>query len=408
MALYTQLREKNMNHLQASFYARDMLDFSMQGAWPAMRMVTQVVPFLNARVQGLYKLGRDGINPTARVIYNTATGKPIELTDKQKAAQFSTVMTAVALASLMLYMAFKDDEEFKKREEWDRDNFWWFKLPGMETAIRVPKPFEIGAFGTMAERTAEQIMDKSAEGKTFEQSLKRMLSDTFAMNPVPQMIRPLVDLYANKDSFTGAPIETAGMERLSKEQRIAEKTSPLAIALSKVANVFLPESAEVSPVQTDYAIKSYFGWLGGTASATSHYAVMPFSKSAYPDQNWAETMSLGFIKSLPTTQSKYVTAFYENNKEISQAYADMRHFMEIGEMDKAQKIMQEKGDLITLAKFYDKASKDMSKVRQVILHVRADETMTGAQKKEEIDRLKILIGEIAQQMEDARKTLNRP
>lgn len=407
MALYTQLREKDMNHLQASFYARDMLDFSMQGAWPAMRMVTQVVPFLNARVQGLYKLGRDGITPTARVIYNSVTGKPIELTDKQKAQQFSTVMTAVALASLMLYMAFKDDEEFKKREEWDRDNFWWFKLPGMETAIRVPKPFEIGAFGTMAERTAEQIMDNSAEGKTFEQSLKRMLSDTFAMNPVPQMVRPLVDLYSNKDSFTGAPIETAGMERLSKEQRIAEKTSPLAIALSKVTNVFLPESAEVSPVQTDYAIKSYFGWLGGTASATSHYAVMPFSKSAYPDQDWKETMSLGFIKSLPTAQSKYVTAFYENNKEISQAYADMRHFMEIGEMDKAQKIMQEKGDKIALAKFYDKASKDMSKVRQVILHIRADDTMTGAQKKEEIDRLKILIGEIAQQMEESRKTLSQ-
>jgi hypothetical protein len=406
-----------MDHLQASFYAKDMLDFSMQGSWPAVRMVTQVVPFLNARVQGLYKLGRDGLNPTARVVYSSVTGKDLwgdteqgtknKLTDKQKAAQFSTVMTAVALASLMLYMAFKDDEDFKKREEWDRDNFWWFKLPGMETAIRIPKPFEIGAFGTIAERTAEQIMDKSAEGKTFEKSLKRMLTDTFAINPVPQMIRPLVDLYANKDSFTGAPIETAGIERLSKEQRIAEKTSPLAIALSKVTNVFLPESSEISPVQTDYAIKSYFGWLGGTASATSHYAVMPFSKSAYPDQDWKETMSLGFIKSLPTAQSKYVTAFYENNKEISQAYADMRHFMEIGEMDKAQKIMQEKGDQIALAKFYDKASKDMSKVRQVILHIRADDTMNGAQKKEEIDRLKILIGEIAQQMEESRKTLSQ-
>jgi hypothetical protein len=304
-------------------------------------------------------------------------------------------------------MAFKDDEEFKKREEWDRDNFWWFRLPGMETAIRVPKPFEIGAFGTIAERTAEQIMDKSAEGKTFEQSLKRMLTDTFAINPVPQMIRPLIDLYANKDSFTGAPIETAGMERLSKEQRIAEKTSPLAIALSKVTNVFLPEGAEVSPVQTDYAIKSYFGWLGGTASATSHYAVMPFSKSAYPDQDWRETMSLGFVKSLPTAQSKYVTAFYENNKEISQAYADMRHYAEIGEVDKAQKIMQEKGDKIAMAKFYDKASKDMSKIRQVILHIRSDENMSGAQKKEEIDRLKILIGQIAEQMEDARKSLSQ-
>ena len=409
MALYKQLREtvnpetkKNYTHLEASFYARDMLDFSMQGSWPAFRLVTQVVPFLNARVQGLYKLGRDGIIPTSRVIYNTATGKPIEATDKQRAEQFSVVMGAVVLASLMLYMAFKDDEEYKKREQWDRDNFWWFKLPGMDTAIRVPKPFEIGAMGTLAERVAEQIFDQGAEGKVFEQSLKRMLTDTFAINPIPQVFKPLVDLYANKDSFTGAPIETAGMERLSKAERIAERTSPLAIGLSQVANVFLPESMEVSPVQTDYAIKGYLGWLGGTISATSHYAVMPFSKSAYPDANWTETMSMGFIKTLPATQSKYVTAFYENNKEISQAYADMRHFAQLGQADKVQDILAEKGDKIAMAKFYDNASKDMAKMRQVIIAIRNDENMTGAQKKEETDRIKVLIGELAKQMEEAR------
>jgi len=402
MALYKQLREQGYSHLEASFYARDMLDFSMQGSWPAFRLVTQVVPFLNARVQGLYKLGRDGIIPTSRVIYNSVTGKPIDVTDKQRAQQFSVVMAAVTMASLMLYMAFKDDEEFKKREQWDRDNFWWFKLPGMDSAVRVPKPFEIGAMGTLAERVVEQIVDQGAEGKVFEQSLKRMLTDTFAINPIPQMIKPLIDLYANKDSFTGAPIETAGMERLSKAERIAEKTSPLAIALSKVANVFLPESMEASPVQADYAIKGYLGWLGGTISATSHYAVMPFSKSAYPDANWTETMSMGFIKSLPATQSKYVTAFYENNKEISQAYADMRHFAQLGQADKVQEILKEKGDKIAMAKFYDNASKDMAKMRQAIQAIRSDENMTGAQKKEEIDRMKVLIGEIARQMEEAR------
>jgi hypothetical protein len=409
MALYQQLRDtvnpktgENFTHLEASFYARDLLDFSMQGAWPAFRLVTQVIPFLNARVQGLYKLGRDGIVPTSRVIYNTVNGKDISATDKQKAEQFSIVMSAVALASLMLYMAFKDDEEFKKREQWDRDNFWWFKLPGMDAAVRVPKPFEIGAFGTMVERVAEQIFDQGAEGKVFEQSLKRMLTDTFAINPIPQVIKPLVDLYANKDSFTGAPIETAGMERLSKAERIAEKTSPLAIALSKVTNVFLPESTEVSPVQADYAIKGYLGWLGGTASWLSHYAVQPFSKSAYPDNNWTETMSAGFIKTLPATQSKYVTAFYENNKEIAQAYADMRHFAQLGNADKVQEILKEKGDKIAMAKFYDNASKDMAKMRQAILHIRNDENMSGAQKKEEIDRLKVVIGEIARQMEESR------
>ena len=407
MALYQQLRDKGMSHLEASFYARDLLDFSMQGAWPAFRLLTQTIPFLNARVQGLYKLGRDGVVPTSRVIYNVATGKPIEATDKQKAEQFSIVMSSVALASLMLYMAFKDDEEFKKREQWDRDNFWWFKLPGMDSAMRIPKPFEIGAFGTMVERVAEQMIDQGVEGKVFQQSLKRMLTDTFAINPIPQIVKPLVDLYSNKDSFTGAPIETAGMERLSKAERIAEKTSPLAIALSKVTNVFLPESTEISPVQADYAIKGYLGWLGGTASWASHYAVQPFSKSAYPNNNWTDTLSMGFIKTLPTTQSKYVTAFYENNKEISQAYADMRHFAQLGEAEKVKEVIKERGDKVMMAKFYDQASKDMAKIRQAIIQIRSDEGMSGAQKKEEIDRLKILIGDIAKQAEDARVSFKR-
>jgi hypothetical protein len=403
IALYNQLREKGLSHLEASFQARDLLDFSMQGSWPAFRFLTQVVPFLNARVQGLYKLWRDGIIPTSRVFYNIVTGKPDESTksDKIRAEQFSIIMVAVALASLALYMAYKDDEEFKKREQWDRDNFWWFKLPGMEHALRIPKPFELGAFGTIAERVAEQIFDQGVEGKVFKDSLSRMLFDTFAVN-LPQIAKPLVDLYANKDSFTGAPIETAGMERLSKAERIAEKTGPLAIALSQTANVFLPESKELSPVQADYAIKAYFGWLGSTASWLSHYAVMPFSKSAYPDNNWTETMSAGFIKTLPATQSKYVTAFYENNKEISQAYADMRHFAQLGQADKVQEILKEKGDKIAMAKFYDNASKDMAKMRQVIIAIRNDQNMTGAQKKEETDRIKVLIGELAKQMEEAR------
>lgn len=407
MALYKQLRAKGFSHLEASFQARDLLDFSMQGAWPAVRLLTQVIPFLNPRLQGLYKLGRDGIIPTSRVLYNSVTGKEIDLTDKQKAQQFSIVTGAVVLASLMLYMAFKDDDEYKKREQWDRDNFWWFRLPGMEAAIRIPKPFEIGAIGTLAERLAEQMFDEGAEGRVFEQSMKRMLTDTFAINPIPQMIKPLVDLYANKDSFTGAPIETAGMERLSKAERVAINTSPLAKALSQVANVFLPEATEVSPVQADYAIKAYLGWMGATIASTSHYAVMPFSKSAYPDHNWTDTMSLGFVRTLPANQSGYVTSFYENMKIIEQSYADMRHYAELGQSEKVKEILEEKGDKIQLAKFYDKTSKDMAKVRQAIQVIQRDETMDGAQKREEIDRLKQLIGELAKQAEDVRKSLRQ-
>jgi hypothetical protein len=404
MALYNQMRERKLTHLQASFAARDLLDFSMQGSWPAFRLVTQVVPFMNARVQGLYKLGRDGVTPTARVLYNTVTGKPIEQTDKQKAESFGYTTLAVAGASMALYMIFKDDEDYKKRDEWDRDNFWWFKLPGMDFAFRVPKPFEIGAFGTMAERVLEQIIDQEAEGKQFADSIKRMLGDTFALNPVPQMFKPVLDLYANKDSFTGAPIESAGMERLSKQERAADTTSPLAIALGGMTTI-LGEKGELSPVQVDYAIKAYFGWLGSTAAVTSQYAVMPFREGEYPDAKWLDRASLGLIKSLPSNQSRYATAFYENNRQISQAFADMRHYAESNQTDKVMEILEEKGDKIALAKLYDQTSKKMAAVRKQIREVNANEGLTGSDKREEIDRLKELIGMYAEQAESVRKSL---
>lgn len=404
MALYNQMRERKLTHLQASFAARDLLDFSMQGSWPAFRLVTQVVPFMNARIQGLYKLGRDGVTPTARVLYNTVTGKPIEQTDKQKAESFGYTTLAVAGASMALYMIFKDDEDYKKRDEWDRDNFWWFKLPGMDFAFRVPKPFEIGAFGTMAERTLEQIIDQEAEGKQFADSIKRMLGDTFALNPVPQMFKPVLDLYANKDSFTGSPIESAGMERLSKQERAADTTSPLAIALGGMTTI-LGEKGELSPVQVDYAIKAYFGWLGSTAAVTSQYAVMPFRDGDYPDAKWLDRASLGLIKSLPSNQSRYATAFYENNRQISQAFADMRHYAESNQTDKVMEILEEKGDKIALAKMYDQTSKKMAAVRKQIREVQASESLTGSDKREEIDRLKELIGMYAEQAESVRKSL---
>jgi len=404
LALYKQLRDAGMSHLEASFKARDLLDFSMQGSWPAFRFLTQTIPFLNARVQGLYKLGKDGIIPTYRVLHNKLTGEEITGSDKQKAQSFAVVATAVGLASAVLYLAFKDDEDFKKRDEWDRDNFWWIKLPGMDYALRIPKPFEMGAIGTLIERTLEQIFDSGAEGKQFTDSLFRTLSNTFALNPTPQMIKPMLDLYANKDSFTGAPIESAGLEKLSKQERKIDTTSPLAIAVGAATSIG-PQALELSPVQVDYLMKGYFGWLGATASAMSTAAVAPFKEGEYPDVRWMDKAALGLIKELPTNQSKYVTAFYEANKEISQAFADMRHYQSIGDADKALEVFKEKGDLIALSKMYDQVSTQMGKMRTQIQIVTNDPTMDGAAKADAIDRMKMMIGQMAQQTEEIRKSM---
>jgi hypothetical protein len=412
IALYKQLMESGKTHLEASFAARDLLNFSASGSSNAIRFVAATVPFFNARAQGLYKLGRDGVVPTVRVFYNSITGKEIDQTDAQKTKSFVSVTGAVALASIALYLANKDDEDFKKREQWDRDAFWWGKIPGTDIAIRVPKPFETGAIATLVERTVEQMVDKDVETSRFTDSLGRMVWQTFSMNPVPQLFKPMVDIYANKNPFTSAPIETAGMERLSKQERKTDSTSPIAVALgsvSKAMSTVTGESTELSPIQIDYMIRAYMGWLGGTIAASSGYAVQPFNDGVYPDVNKTKMLSLGFIENLPTNQSTYLTDFYQNNKKIQQAYADMRHYAELGQSEKVLELLEEKGTEVSLQKFYDKTSKNLANIRQQIQMVSnpAYTAMTGEEKKDEINRLRQLMSSVAEQAEAARKAIKK-
>ena len=411
LTLYDKLRKEGKSHLEASYAARDLMDFSSQGSFRAIKVVSQLVPFFNARLQGIYKLGRDGVTPTYRVLYNMSTGKEIDATDKKKAMIFSTVTSSVMLASMLLYMQFKDDEDFKRREDWDRDNFWWFKVNG--TIFRVPKPFEIGAAGTIAERTLEQIFDESVEGKVFGKRLQSMLTDTFAMNPVPQAFKPLIDLYANRDSFTGAPIESAGMERLSKQERFTDNTSALAKALGGISQAgtriltFSSDAEGISPVQVDYAIKAYLGWAGSMAASISDKAVQPWSEVEKPSKPVIDTLAMGFVKTVPETQSKWVTQFYDTNKLVNQAFADMKRYAELGESEKVAKIVEEKGDLLRLQKIYDKTSKQLAEYRKYSQTIARDKTMSAEEKELEIRRVRLLISDTTKAVEELRVSLKR-
>jgi hypothetical protein len=409
LALYQKLIDSGKTHLEASYAARDLMDFSMQGQFRAVKVLGSVVPFFNARLQGLYKLGRDGISPTYRVICNATTGKPLEIGDKQKAMRFTVISSAVMLASMALYSMYKDDEDFQRREDWDRDNFWWFKIGS--TQYRIPKPFEIGALGTIAERTLEQISDENVEGKVFFKRMNAILMDNFSMNPMPQMFKPLIDIYANKDSFTSAPIESAGMENLSKQERQNDKTSGIAKALGGISEgatkilTFNPDAQGLSPIQVDYMIKAYLGWAGATAVATADRAVEPFQEGTRVHPPVIDQLAMGFIKTEPETRSKYLTEFYQNNANLQSAMADMRHYAQLGDSEKVSQILEEKGNKIGLSTAYDKTTKEFAKIRKAIKIIENDNSIPEDDKRAEMNRLKILMSDIARDMESARKNL---
>lgn len=381
-------------HLLASFAARDSMDFSLQGQWGSIRFLTQLVPFLGARLQGLYKLGREGVAPSVRLLTGNA-----EMGDKERAMRFGAVTGTVALASIALFLAYRDDDDWKDREEWDRDAYWWFKVG--DTAFRIPKPFEIGAIGTIAERgleTALNGMDKESR-RIFIARMWEMLMGTFAMNPVPQLFKPVIDLYANTDSFTGRPIETMGMERLSKAQRIGPGTSATAQLLGKATSL-----VGLSPVQVDHLIEGYFSWLGTHAVMTTDFALRPLM--GLPDQparKWPDGyFVLGdFAKDLPSNQSKYLTQFYEQSKKVQEAMADIRYYQSLGQTEKALELSQDNADKIRMHGLYTTAERQISGINKQIKAVQMS-SATADVKREQIDRLTQARNQIAKAIESRR------
>jgi hypothetical protein len=106
IAIYDAAIAKGLGPAEALRQSQDLLNFSMRGDNKAINFFLDTVPFLNARVQGLYKLGRAAVeNPKTMLLRGG-------------------MLTAAALA---LWSINKDNPEYQKLEEWDKQyatHFW--------------------------------------------------------------------------------------------------------------------------------------------------------------------------------------------------------------------------------------------------------------------------------------------
>lgn len=360
-SLYDQLIKQGKNHAEASLMARDLMDFSMQGAWTSIRFLTQVVPFMNARLQGLYKLGRSASEDPKR---------------------FGIVLGAVAAASISLMLAYADDDDWKKREDWDRDNFWWFKVGG--TAFRIPKPFEIGAIGTLAERGVEYFTQDEMTGERFMDRFKHLMLDSLSMNPIPQMVKPVMDVYANKDSFTGRPIESMSMERLRSDYRFNGSTSMLARATSTAGNAATGDKF-LSPVQIDHLIRGYFGWLGTFIVGASDKVARPLTdapEKATPD--YLKVLSGGIVSDVKSSSSRYVAQMYDQAKIVDEAYGTWRMLVKTGKLEEAKEFAADNADKLRRYKGLQNVKRSVSTLNEQIRVVERS-NLSSDQKREKIN-----------------------
>jgi hypothetical protein len=373
-ALYKQLRDKGISHFEASYQARDLLNFSRHGANPMVRFLTQSVPFLNARLQGLDKLTR-AMGPEQR-------------------AQLFAVLGTYSLASIGLYLAYKDDEDFKQREQWDRDTYHWFKIPGTEGAFRIPRPFEVGAIGVIFERMVEQMVDDEVHGSVLAERIYHVITETFAFDVRPQAVTPFIEMYANKDSFTGRPIESMAFKRLPPTERKYAYTSSAYVNTSKLLNLIPFKMVNLSPVQIEHLVQGYFGWVGSTAAAAVSISDYPRQYARFTSTGWDTPLGMGFFKSLPSVQSKYKTQFYDQLQQMNEVFALQRLYESRNEWDKAMTVATDNKNLLMWRTSYTRVQRKIQQINRQIRLIEADKRLSNAEIIDRVRQLNVLKNDI--------------
>lgn len=386
--------ERNLSKgkLKAAFEARDLMDFSAHGDALTVRIMIDLIPFLNARIQGQDKLYRSGLKPGAKTLVGKGTKA-----DKKAFGRFAAVVGALSVMSMMLYLSNWDDEEYRKLEDWQRDTYWFFRIG--EDAFFIPKPFEVGAMATLAERALEQFTDPAVAGKKFGQRLGHMLTDTFSLD-LPQIIKPLYELSANRNTFTGRPIEDLRMDRVNPSLRVRPDTTRLAEGTSRAMEAVIGDAA-LSPVQIDHLVGAYLGQVGAGTMALADTFWRRANGEQLPARDWKEYQPIKrFYRDLgvPAPYTRYATDFYEAAKEADKAYASVMRLEELQEFKRADELAKKEATKLDMYRPLNRIKRQLSELNSEMRQIQMDKEMDGQEKRARLDRLRDIRNTITMQV----------
>jgi hypothetical protein len=219
-------------YIKAQLAAANVTVDFREGGTLAM-WINQLVPFFNANIQGQARIASAIRN---RPIATTVTG-----------------LLWMTLPALALWWKQKDEEWYKKLTPMEKGRYWHVKIPGTETILRIPRPFEWGhLFASMPEAAMESAYRQNK--KAFTEELVVALDD---MTPsiIPGILEAPIEVAANRNFFRDAPLVSERLQNVRPEDQHVPDTSETAKMLGRITGM--------SPIKMEHLAE---GWTGGLAT----------------------------------------------------------------------------------------------------------------------------------------------
>lgn len=369
---YTMLRGMGYSARESSLAAREVaVDFGMHGANNFFRQYTSTVPFLNAGIQGIYR--------TVRALKNEGP--------KVRTAVLAKITAYVAAPSLLLHILNKDDPNYQNTSQQIRDLHYMIPM-GDGNFIKIPKPFEFGAVGTILTNFLETL-DGTKNGDQFFLTSWVVLKNQARLSYVPQVISPLFNTARNK-TFFGSPVISPNMQNSLPDygQSYPWSSKSITAAIENAPpgiRKFL-----MSPIQFENFWNAYTGAMGGYLLDLVDETFDIFSDTKMPDKRLDEFIFVKrFLQLDPPKFTQAEADFYRFKAQASKAKNQMMKFKDEAKVELLKEFLDdpENRELLYISgklENYGRMAAKFNTDRNLIIQ---DKKMSGAMKKFKLSQI---------------------
>ena len=374
--VYESALRRGLSKAQAQFVAMESQNFGRRGLSPSMQMLSTMVPFFNAQIQGL------------DVLYRTLRGKmpfaqQMEIQRKLKARGLMLMTGAMAYAIMM-----QDDEAYKKASPEERYGNFFVYIPGIKDPLRIPIPYEIGVLFMAIPQAIVDVAIRDTKASEAIKGIGKLLWQS-APGVVPVGAKPWLEAFYGQTTF--GPIENQREKMLMAGERYRPGTTEVAKALGSFTGV-----VGVSPLMLEHFVKSYTSMLGISAL---HMLDPVFATGAGGERASLPASKQPFIGGLfHTAEGRFlIDRAYGRMEEIVQASNTYKGYVAAGNRAEAADFAQRYSNLLAMSSAAGSFRQVMGKLFTQERAIQNNTDMTTAQKDEALARLKQYENQLSEQ-----------
>lgn len=343
MGEFLRARGHGASTLEGVFAAREVgFNVSMEGSFTAIRALHQLTMFTRPGVQAMDALARAAARNPARFLASN--------------------LAYIAIPSVALWWAFKDDKEIQKYRRTQVGKNYWFIRDFGGDVMRIRKPHILGQiFGTAVEEALDQADGKDPQTR----ELLRAVYKDAAVNMLPLFGTIPLSIISGKDfSDLGdmRDITPRGDQDLERKYQGRDRASLPARIISDVT------FNAVTPAQTDYLINQISTTVGADfvqgATLVQDYVAHNYVPAKY---------ELPIIRSVYANkrgQGENVYTFYQNLDEVEKRVNTLNHLQQPGELVRNPQAYinyyNENLRYIIMADTYSSARTDIANYRRLL------------------------------------------